>query len=146
MMHILIILTSLFSLSQEKVDLYIFYSVNESENHYLLLQNNDDELTGHYFGCEYSGGHGIFFYSCEVKDLTIDKKGNIEFTIGERQLFEKSQFVIRKSSQKREDSIGVSRYELKYVGKMAGSSIELTCISPDSECWDEKMLFVKSDS
>ena len=133
-------------LDQDAGVIYVFVSPEKSENHYFLLEPTDDKPVGYYFGSEDSGGHGVFFYLNQVENLTIDDVGNIEFEIGDRQLYENSRFRIIKSSQEPDEPIGISRYRLKYQGEITSSTLKLICISPDSECWQDSMTFNKLDN
>lgn len=76
-------------------------------------------------------------------NLTIDKEGKIEFEIGDRKLFETTQFKIVKIENQRDESIGLSRGLLKYKGQINKGKIQLTCDSEFQDCWTNELIFEK---
>lgn len=129
--------------NQDLVGIYEYKSDEKSENHYIVFDKIDGELKGFYFGTEDGKGHGIFFYAADMINLTIDKEGKIEFEIGDRKLFETTQFKIVKIENQRDESIGLSRGLLKYKGQINKGKIQLTCDSEFQDCWTNELIFEK---
>lgn len=138
-----LLLTLTLTKNQDLVDIYVYKSSKETENHYIMFDNIDNELQGFYFGTEDGNGHGVFFYAAEMDNLKIDKDGNIEFEIGDRKLFETTQFKIIKREDQKDKPIGHSRGVLKYRGQIIKDRIELICESEHQDCWTNKMTFEK---
>lgn len=135
--------TTLLTDTQELVGIYEYKSAEKSENHYIVFDKIDGQLKGLYFGTEDGKGHGIFFYAVDMTNLKIDKEGNIEFEIGERRLFETTQFNIVKTDKQKDESVGRSRWILKYKGQIKEDKIQLTCDSESQDCWTSEMTFEK---
>jgi hypothetical protein len=137
------LVTTLLTDNQKLVGIYEYKSAVKSENHYIVFDKIDGQLKGFYFGTEDGKGHGIFFYSTDMANLTIDKEGKIEFEIGDRRLFETTQFKIVKHESQRDEPIGRSRGVLKYKGQISEDKIQLTCESEFHDCWTSDLIFEK---
>ncbi len=137
------LVTALLTDNHDFVGIYEYKSDEKSENHYIVLDKIDGHLKGYYFGTEDGKGHGIFFYATDMTNLTIDKEGEIEFEIGDRKLFETTQFKIVKNESQRDESVGRSRGILKYKGKISEDKIQLTCDSEFQDCWTSELTFEK---
>lgn len=87
----------------------------------------------------------VFYYAEELHNLKLYEKGNIEFEIGGRQLFETSQFKIFKHESHRDKPVGSSKSVLKYKGQINGNKIILTCSSKVGDCWQKEIIFEKLD-
>jgi len=135
--------TTLLKDRQDFVGIYEYKSAEKSENHYIVFDIIDGQLKGFYFGTEDGEGHGIFFYSVDMTNLKIDKEGKIEFEIGDRRLFETTQFKIVKTESQRDESVGRSHELLKYKGQINEYSIQLTCDSEFHDCWTNELTFEK---
>jgi len=137
------LVTTLLTDQQGSVVIYEYKSAEKSENHYIVFNKSDEQSKGFYFGSEDGKGHGIFFYSADMTNLTIDREGKIEFEIGDRRLFEKTQFIIIKTESQRAESVGRSRGLLKYRGQISDDKIQLTCDSEFQDCWTNEFIFEK---
>jgi hypothetical protein len=135
--------TTLLTDKQDFIGIYEYKSAEKSENHYIVFDKIDGQLKGFYFGTEDGKGHGVFFYAVDMTNLTIDKEGKIEFEIGDRELFETTQFKIVKTEKQRDESVGRSRGLLKYKGQIHEDKIHLTCDSEFQDCWTKELTFEK---
>jgi len=156
---ILILLLNIFScnsdkkqndlkVKSEKVDyqligIYESKSIEFIQNNYIIIDTLDNKLNGFYFGTESSGEHGVFFYKTKMSKLIIEKN-NIQFEIGERELYENSQMKIIKTKSQidKEISVGISKNILKYNGIKTDNGFDLNCNSEHNDCWESKMNFI----
>jgi len=138
-------LISSISIAQQLEGIYVFKASEQKNNHYLVFDTQGGKSIALYYGSEDGSGHGIFYYAEELLSLKLDEKGNIEFEIGKRQLFETSQFKIIKHESHRDKPVGSSMSVLKYKGQINGNKIILTCSSKVGDCWQAEMIFEKFD-
>lgn len=134
-------MTFLSTTTPDLVGIYEYKSREQSENHYIIFDNVDGQIKGKYFGTHDGKGHGVFFYKADVEKLKIEDKGEIEFEIGDRLLYETTLFKIKDPSP--DSAIGRTRDILKYKGQLDNNKIKLTCNSEYYDCWDKELTFEK---
>ncbi|MCW5909712.1 MAG: hypothetical protein KIT62_01500 [Cyclobacteriaceae bacterium] len=137
----ILLVKALLTDNPELVGIYEYKSAEKDENHYIVFDIIDGQLKGVYFGTEDGKGHGIFFYATDMTNLAIDTEGKIEFEIGDRELFETTQFKIVKIRSQRDEPVGHSRGLLKYKGQINKDKIQLTCTSEFYDCWADELIF-----
>jgi len=137
----LLLVTTILTGSPDLVGIYEYKSTELSENHYIVFDKVDGKIIGKYFGTHDGKGHGVFFYKADMEKLTIGDNGEIEFEIGDRLLYEETQFKIKDPSP--DNSIGRSRDILKYKGQITEGKIKLKCNSDSYDCWTEEFIFEK---
>ena len=135
----ILLATTLVTTTPDLVGVYEYKSIEKSENHYIVFEKVDGELKGKYFGTHDGKGHGIFFYQADIEKLKIGDKGEVEFEIGDRLLYETTQFKIKDPIP--ESTIGRTRDILKYTGQITGDKIKLICNSEFNDCWDKELTF-----
>lgn len=140
----LLSLISNLSIAQQLEGIYVFKASAEKENHYLVFDTQGGKSISLYYGSQNRNDH-IYYYPAELNKLKLDGKGNIEFEIGKRQLFETSQFKIIKHESHRDKPVGSSKSVLKYKGQIIGNQIKLTCSSKVGDCWQKEIIFEKVD-
>ncbi len=137
----ILLLTSLTATTPDVVGIYEYKSAEKSENHYIIFDKVDGEIKGKYYGTHDGKGHGVFFYKADIEKLKIGDKGEIEFEIGDRLLYETTQFKIKDPLP--DSAIGRTRDVLKYQGQFDKDKIKLACDSDFYDCWDKELTFDK---
>jgi len=128
----------------EIIGVYEYKTESKGENHLVFIDTVHNKLTGFYFGTEDSGEHGIFHYGNPLLKFKLGNN-NLEFEIGQRELYETTRNKVYKPSQKpkEETSVGISKSHLKYAGELTEFGFKLTCTSEYGDCWENKMEFRK---
>jgi len=136
--------TTLVTTTPDLVGIYEYKSVNKSENHYIIFDRIDGEMKGKYFGTHDGKEHGVFFFKADIEKLEIRDKGEIEFEIGDRLLYESTQFKIKDPSP--DSTVGRTSDILRYKGRITADKLKLTCDSDAYDCWDKELTFDKISS
>ncbi|MDO5981747.1 hypothetical protein [Flavivirga spongiicola] len=128
----------------EIIGVYEYQTENKEENHSIFIDIVDNELVGFYFGTEDGSGHGIFHYGNPLLNFKLTEK-EIEFEIGQRELFETTRNKVygAEENPKKEIAVGISKSPLKYSGELTEFGFELNCESEFQDCWENKMEFRK---
>ena len=131
-------------MNAELIGIYEYKTLEQSENHYIVIDTLNGEYSGLYFGTENSSRHGILFYGKKKKKLNIEND-KISFEIGKRELYENTQMRIGKLNVdlEKKSIIGISKGQLKYRGELLKSGFKLKCDSEYGDCWDYEMTFEK---
>lgn len=131
-------------LNTDLIGIYEYKTSEKSENHYIVIDTLNGKYNGIYFGTEDSGGHGVFFYGNQIKNLNLEGE-NISFEIGTRHLYDTTRFRIikNKTNLEKETESGISKGNLKYVGKLSENEIQFKCKSEYGDCWEDDLKFIK---
>ena len=131
-------------LNSELIGIYEYKTLDQSENHYIVIDTINGKYNGIYFGTEDSGGHGIAFYGNEMENLKIESE-KISFEIGKRDLYETTRYRIVKHERdiEKDSTSGVSKGQLEYSGEISKSGFKLNCESEYGYCWESEMYFEK---
>ena len=132
------------SLNPDLIGIYEYQTADPAENHYIVIDIQQDKYTVFYFGTEDGSGHGIYHYGNELADVEI-KDGQISFHIEKRELYPATRFMINKGNNKeeKEEAVGISKGSLNYQGEITPERIILSCQSDLGHCWAEEMEFVR---
>lgn len=133
----ILLATALATTTPDITGIYEYKSIDKSKNHYIILDRNDGELKGKYFGTHDGKEHGLYFYKVDMRKLKIGDSGEIEFELGERWLYEETQFKIK--DPETDSPMGRTGDILKFRGMVTGNKIKLTCNSEVNRCWDEEL-------
>jgi len=93
----------------------------ENESHYIIIKHINDTFTGHYYGCEGAGEHGIFYYAVDLSEFLIQIDSVLTFKILSRTLF--SEPVQLGISPYEDKDSGISVSELIYEGYIKNNEI-----------------------
>jgi hypothetical protein len=132
------------NLNYELIGIYEYKTLEQSENHYIVIDTLNGKYSGLYFGTENSSRHGILFYRNEIKKLNIENN-KISFEIEKRELYENTQMRIVKHKRDLEKNLinEISKGQLKYIGEISKSGFKLKCKSEYGDCWYYEMTFDK---
>jgi len=136
--------TDTIKLNSELIGIYEYKALEQSENHYILIDTLNGKYSGVYFGTEDNNRRGILFYESEIEKLTIENN-KISFEVGKRELYKNTQMKILKHKRdlEKKQIMGISRGQLKYRGEILKSGIKLKCESDYGDCWEYEMTFKK---
>jgi hypothetical protein len=143
-MKLIIVILFLINLNTKTTDIvgtFEYKSASENEIHFIVFEKIDGEIKGKYYGTHYGKHHEILYYRTEIKGLKIFDDGKIEFEIGERELCETTQYIVKSPSTDLRP--GVINTILKYHGQIEKGRIKLTCNSNSKDCWDDQLIFNK---
>ena len=131
-------------LNSELIGVYEYKALEQSQNHYIVIDTLNGKYSGLYFGTEDNSRRGILFYGNEIKKLNIENN-KISFEIEKRKLYENTQMRIvkHKKDLEKNSTIGISKGQLKYRGEILKSGFKLKCESEFGDCWDYEMTFEK---
>lgn len=112
------------------------------DDHYLKIEYGE-KLTALYIGANSEAEHGIYYTKTEVLNLVMNQKGDIEFTLGNRDYFTEP-FDVKSGFSPRGQRAGGNNIKLFYKGRIEGDKIILTCTSEyhrGIDCWTKDFVF-----
>jgi hypothetical protein len=115
----------------------------DEEGERLELSCPGGSLQGLYYGLEREGEHGLFYTLVEMIDVKLSPKGELSFTVPERELFHVRPKDFQEVRQKKLESAGLTRDELHMRGRIDAGTIILTCTSNSPSCPERIMVFRK---
>lgn len=128
----------------ELIGIYEYKSLEQSQNHYIVIDTLNGKYSGLYYGTENNSRRGILYYGNEIKKLNLENN-KISFEIEKRKLYENTQMRIVKQKRDLEKKlvIGISKGQLKYRGEITKNGFKVKCESGYGDCWDYEMVFEK---
>jgi hypothetical protein len=119
----------------------------EDEGERLELYYDAGSIRGLYFGLEREGEHGLYYSLVELKDVKVNKAGEISFIVPGRDFFTKRPHSLTEIKSGKTHPVGATRFKLKMQGDLQGEKLVIHCISDyptgDGECSEDIMVFQK---
>ena len=105
----------------------------------VVVRHADGRQTGHYFGLERTGDHGLLYTAVDLGPLLVGLDGRIAFTVPARTLYRSRPPSLAGAA--RLPSAGRTTEVLAFSGRIAGSTLLLTCTSAPGACPDSRLVF-----
>lgn len=113
----------------------------DDEGEILQFTSDNGIIQGTYFGLEREGDHGLLYTATVISDLTLDKDGQVSFTVPDRDLYRTRPSAISDKSKMPSD--GFIRNKLYMKGILKDKKLTINCKSVNSSCPDNVMVFQK---
>jgi hypothetical protein len=91
-------------------------------------------------GLERAGEHGLYYFVVEVEEFAVETDGTMRFEVGERKLSRRRPPLSQLTG---EGDDGVTRYRMRFTGRLEGEDLVLRCEDGDTGSCPDRILRFK---